>query len=53
MVDATPPPADAAIVLIGNELLSGKIRDVNAYYLAGRVRALGVTLLRDAVVPDE
>jgi len=53
MVDATPPPADAAIVLIGNELLSGKIRDENAYYLAGRLRALGVTLRRVAVVPDE
>ncbi len=44
---------NAAIVLIGNELLSGKIRDENAAYLAERLYALGVTLKRIAVVPDE
>jgi len=53
MTDGMSPPSDAAIVLIGNELLSGKIRDENAYYLAGRLRALGVSLRRVAVVPDE
>lgn len=44
---------NAAIVLIGNELLSGKIRDQNAAYLAEQLYALGVTLRRIAVVPDE
>ncbi len=43
----------AAIVLIGNELLSGKIRDENAAFLAERLYGLGVTLRRIAVVPDE
>jgi molybdenum cofactor synthesis domain-containing protein len=43
----------AAIVLIGNELLSGKITDTNAAYLIGRLRALGVALKRVVVVPDE
>lgn len=43
----------AAIVLIGNELLSGKIRDANAVYAIGRLRELGVQLKRLAVVPDE
>ncbi len=43
----------AAILLIGNELLSGKIKDENAYYLAKRLRALGVSLERILVVPDD
>ncbi len=43
----------AAIVLIGNELLSGKIRDANASWLAERLYQLGVTLRRISVVPDE
>lgn len=42
----------AAILLIGNELLSGKVADTNAAYLIGRLRALGVRLIRIAVVPD-
>jgi molybdenum cofactor synthesis domain-containing protein len=43
----------AAIVLIGNELLSGKIRDENASWLTGRLRALGVQLRRVVMIPDE
>jgi molybdenum cofactor synthesis domain-containing protein len=43
----------AAIVLIGNELLSGKIRDENAAYLIDRLRRLGVQLVRVTMVPDE
>jgi len=42
----------AAIVLIGNELLSGKFRDENAAWLAGRLRTLGVDLRRIVTVPD-
>ena len=44
---------EAAILLIGNELLSGKIRDENAYWLCGELRALGVRVRHIAVVPDE
>ena len=44
---------EAAILLIGNELLSGKIRDENAYWLCGALRALGVRVRHVAVVPDE
>ncbi|MCB9524419.1 MAG: competence/damage-inducible protein A [Myxococcales bacterium] len=43
----------AAIVLIGNELLSGKIQDENAAWLARRLRTLGVDLRRISVVPDD
>lgn len=44
--------ATAAILLIGNELLSGKIRDENGAWLAARLRVLGVDLRRLVVVPD-
>ena len=43
----------AGIVLIGNELLSGKVVDVNAAYLAREFRTLGVDLRKIAVIPDE
>lgn len=44
--------ASAAILLIGNELLSGKIRDENGSWLSGRLRVLGVDLRRIVIVPD-
>jgi molybdenum cofactor synthesis domain-containing protein len=49
--EATSDPT-AAILLIGNELLSGKVNDENARYLIGELRALGVSLRRIEVVPD-
>jgi FAD synthetase len=42
-----------ALVVIGNEILSGKVRDSNAYFAARELRALGVTLRRIVVVADE
>jgi molybdenum cofactor synthesis domain-containing protein len=47
-----PPDATAAILLIGNELLSGKVEDENARFLIRELRALGVSLRRIEVVPD-
>jgi molybdenum cofactor synthesis domain-containing protein len=43
----------AAILLIGNELLSGKIRDENAWYLTQVCRRRGLAVREIAVVPDE
>ena len=43
----------AGIVLIGNELLSGKVTDTNASYLCRELRGLGVAVRKIAVVPDE
>ena len=43
----------AGILLIGNEILSGKIRDANAAYLCRELRALGVEVRRITVIPDE
>ncbi len=45
--------ARAAILLIGNELLSGKVEDENARYLTRELRALGVTLARVEIIPDD
>ncbi len=42
-----------AIIVIGNEILSGKVQDTNAYFAARELRKLGVTLKRIAIVPDE
>jgi len=43
----------AAIIVIGNEILSGKVVDTNAAFLCQELRALGVTLRRILVIPDE
>ena len=43
----------AAILLIGNEILSGKIADANAVYLCRELRRLGVEVRRITVIPDE
>jgi molybdenum cofactor synthesis domain-containing protein len=49
----TPPPGTAAILIIGNEILSAKVRDENGPFLAQELRALGVDLRRIETVPDE
>src|ERR1700752_1584253 len=43
----------AAAVVIGNEILSGKVTDTNSPFLATELRTLGVALRRIAVIPDE
>jgi molybdenum cofactor synthesis domain-containing protein len=43
----------AAILIIGNEILSAKVRDENGPFLIKELRALGVDLRRLEVVPDE
>src|SRR5262249_22624557 len=43
----------AGIILIGNELLSGKVVDANAAYLCREFRALGVDVRKISVIPDE
>lgn len=48
-----PLRPEAAILLIGNELLSGKIRDENGWYLTGVCRRRGIALRELAMVPDE
>jgi molybdenum cofactor synthesis domain-containing protein len=43
----------AAIVTIGNELVSGDVENTNASWLARRLEALGVAVRLAAAVPDE
>jgi molybdenum cofactor synthesis domain-containing protein len=43
----------AGVLLIGNELLSGKVHESNLVELARTLRALGIALRRVVVVPDE
>lgn len=43
----------AAMVVIGNEILSGKVADSNSPFLAAQLRAAGVSLERIIVIPDE
>jgi molybdenum cofactor synthesis domain-containing protein len=47
------PVHSAAALLIGNELLSGKIHEANLVELARTLRAGGVKLCRVVMVPDE
>ena len=43
----------AGIIVIGNEILSGKTRDENSPYLARELRDLGVDVRKISVIPDE
>jgi molybdenum cofactor synthesis domain-containing protein len=45
--------ATAGIVIIGDEILSGKFVEENAQFLIGELRALGVELRRITVIPDD
>ena len=44
---------NCAMVVVGNEILSGKVQDSNSYFAARELRKIGVALRRIAVVPDE
>ncbi|MCA9606426.1 MAG: competence/damage-inducible protein A [Myxococcales bacterium] len=46
-------PRTAAALIIGNEILSGKIREANLYVLAREMRLLGVNLCRVVVCSDD
>ncbi len=46
-------PRTAAALIIGNEILTGKIRESNLEVLARELRLLGVELRRVIVCPDE
>lgn len=48
-----PHDRTAGIVVIGNEILSGKVTDTNSPFLARELRKLGVTLQRITTIPDD
>ncbi|MGH7815159.1 MAG: competence/damage-inducible protein A [Candidatus Binataceae bacterium] len=41
-----------ALVVVGNEILSGKIQDTNSSFAARELRKIGATLARIATIPD-
>src|SRR5262249_55169456 len=43
----------AGIIVIGNEILSGKTIDENSVFLARELRTLGVEVRKISVIPDE
>lgn len=47
------PVRTAGLIVVGNEILSGKVVDTNSPYLARELRALGVELRRILTIPDE
>lgn len=47
------PNRTAGIIIIGDEILSGKVQDSNSFYLASELRKLGVNLMRISVIPDD
>jgi len=49
--NATALPS-AALIIIGNEILSGKTRDANLQFLADELGKLGIRLLEVRVIPD-
>ena len=46
------PMPTAGLVVIGNEILSGKVVDTNSPFLASQLRELGVDLERILTIPD-
>ena len=46
-------PVTAAVLIIGNEILSGRTQDSNLAYLARRLTDLGIRVAEAHVVPDE
>jgi molybdenum cofactor synthesis domain-containing protein len=51
----TPPrlPRTAAALIIGNEILSGKVHEQNLVVLARALRALGISLKRVVMIADD
>jgi molybdenum cofactor synthesis domain-containing protein len=46
-------PVTACLIIIGNEILSGRTKDANLPYLAERLNALGIRLMQVRVIPDQ
>ena len=55
-VEPVAPPQSslvtAAVLIIGNEILSGRTQDTNLAYLAGKLNEYGIQIRQARVVPD-
>jgi molybdenum cofactor synthesis domain-containing protein len=52
MSDATPKAPTACVLIIGNEILSGRTQDTNLNYIAKGLVGRGVRLMEARVIPD-
>ena len=52
MTETETKTVTAALVIIGNEVLSGRTRDANLQYLGESLNALGIRLREVRVIPD-
>lgn len=43
----------AAVIIIGNEILSGRTKDQNLDYIGQRLDKLGITLMEARIIPDD
>jgi molybdenum cofactor synthesis domain-containing protein len=46
-------PMTAAVVVIGNEILSGRTKDANLSYLATKLGEVGIRVMEARIVPDQ
>lgn len=53
MADPVPKTYQAALVIIGNEILTGRTQDANTPWIAEKLAPRGVALREVRVVPDE
>ena len=53
MTESAPPIVTAAIIVIGNEILSGRTKDANLVFLAERLNEAGIRLLEGRIVADQ
>jgi molybdenum cofactor synthesis domain-containing protein len=51
MTETTANP-EACLIIIGNEILSGRTQDINLAYLAAELNRIGVTMAEARVIPD-
>ena len=51
-MSSTPQHVSAAILIIGNEILSGRTQDTNLAYLAKKLNEYGIQIRETRVVPD-
>ena len=49
---AQPRTVTAAVLIIGNEILSGRTKDANLPWLAERLNAIGIRVVEARVIAD-
>ena len=47
------PLRTTGIIIIGNEILSGRTQELNSRYLAQKLLTVGVTVNEVRIIPDE